>query len=118
MTDVPLGSGFLHLKDEDISILYRKQSPGSGMPIDGIYLPIDFMNAFGEFRITISLSKKIFLAGEKFSLGEGCIVPFDSGLRLYDPTEPRLSRWNISLIRTLIRSEVRVLMTFRTERIK
>lgn len=111
--DTFLGNGYLHIDDADISTLHLKQGPGKGSYMPGIHIPTGFMHAFGELRVVSMLSRNGYLAGERLSLGEGALAPFDRGIRLYDREDSRRSKLNISLIRSLMKADARVSMTFR-----
>lgn len=108
-----LGNGYLYIDDADTSVLHLKQGPGKESYVPGIHIPSAFMHMFGELRVVPMLSRNGYLAGERLSLGEGALAPAARGIRLYDQEEPRRSRLNISLIRSLMKSDARVSMTFR-----
>ncbi|MBL8158813.1 hypothetical protein JNK62_04740 [bacterium] len=110
--DIFLGNGYLHIHDADISTLHLKHGPGTSFML-GIHVPHGIMHAFGELRVVPMLSRGGYLAGERLSLGEGAIAPSDRGIRLYDREETARSRLNISLIRSLMKADARVSMSFR-----
>lgn len=97
MVRIPLGRGWLSLDMPDdptsFDVLYLDATSGMHRYVHEIHVPVYLRNAIGELVADDH--------GEDISLGKGMLVPYNRGIRLVDPKEPRRSTLKLFVVRRI-----------------
>ncbi len=115
-----LRAGFLRLglddDDTDYETLYLADGPGKYAFIPGIHVPNDVLQRYGELfvRFITTATDASYRAGERRNLGKGVLIPHQRGIRLRDRENPQRSMLHVTEIRSIMKAQVWVHLTFRT----